>query len=168
MSNQLASAFLTDEVVRESLKVGEKFEEAAVATSVAPAAVAVGMRAPRVLVADDNRDAAVSLALLLGLSGSETTTAFDGEEALSVASDFDPDLILLDIDMPKLNGFEVCRLLRLRPRPQPVVIFALTGWGSDDDRRKSADAGFDAHFVKPLEPGVVQVILNWLGALNVG
>ena len=98
----------------------------------------------------------MSLAVLLDLTGSETSTAFDGEEALAVAMDFDPDFVLLDIGLPKLNGYEVCRRLRARPRATPVVIVALTGWGQAEDRRKSTDAGFDAHLVKPLDPVVLQ------------
>ena len=109
----------------------------------------------RVLVVDDNRDAAISLALLLNLTGTEASTAFDGEEALMVATHFDPDLVLLDIGMPKLNGYEVCRRLRARPGARAVVIVALTGWGQAQDRRRSAVAGFDLHLVKPLNPRVL-------------
>lgn len=116
----------------------------------------------RILVVDDNRDSAVSLSILLSLTGHETTTAFDGEEALDTADRFQPDVVLLDIGLPKLNGYEVCRALRAVPRERRLVIVALTGWGQDDDRRKSVQAGFDAHLVKPVDPDALQRTLRQL------
>ncbi len=164
MGEQVPVAFVTDPFTRDAPGVLGVAETPPMSPGgVTFAVTATALKAPRVLVVDDNRDAALSLALLLRLSGNETNTAFDGEEALTIASDFDPDLILLDIGLPKLNGYEVCRLLRLRPSTRPVVIVALTGWGEAEDRRKSAVAGFDAHFVKPLEPGALHTILTRLG-----
>jgi CheY-like chemotaxis protein len=116
----------------------------------------------RILVVDDNRDSAISLAILLGLVGHETTTAFDGEEGLETAQLFQPDVVLLDIGMPKLNGYEVCRALRALPRERRLVIVALTGWGQEEDRRKSVEAGFDAHLVKPVDPDALQRTLRQL------
>ena len=106
----------------------------------------------RALVVDDNADAARSLALLLKLSGNETCTAYDGLEAIEAAETFAPDVILLDIGMPKLNGYDVCRMIRERPWGKRIHIVALTGWGQVEDRRRSHEAGFDAHLVKPVDP----------------
>ncbi len=100
--------------------------------------------------------------MLLSLTGHETATAFDGEEALAVAAEFHPDVVLLDIGMPKLNGYEVCRELRLTPRTNRLVVVALTGWGQEDDRRKSVEAGFDAHLVKPVDHEALQRTLRHL------
>jgi CheY-like chemotaxis protein len=116
----------------------------------------------RILVVDDNRDAAISLSILLSLVGHETATAFDGEEALITAMLFQPDVVLLDIGMPKLNGYEACRALRLVPRSPRLVIIALTGWGQEDDRRRSMEAGFDAHLVKPVDPDDLQNTISQL------
>ena len=99
----------------------------------------------RILVVDDNQDSALSLAMLLKMSGNETKTAFDGQAALEAAEAFRPDIILLDIGLPKLNGYEVARKIRDLPSGKDVILVALTGWGQDEDRQKSKDAGFDGH-----------------------
>lgn len=112
----------------------------------------IEMDTQRILIVDDNRDSAISLSMMMNLTGYETATAFDGFEAVGVATQFDPHVVLLDIGLPRLNGYEVCRVLRRMPRAKPFVIVALTGWGQDEDRRKSFDAGFDAHLVKPVDP----------------
>ena len=104
----------------------------------------------RVLVVDDNRDSADSLAMLLKLTGYETRTAYDGQEAVESGARFHPDVILLDIGMPKLNGYAACRSIRESPWGRSAVIIAMTGWGQDEDKRKSREAGFDAHVVKPV------------------
>jgi DNA-binding response OmpR family regulator len=89
--------------------------------------------------------------MLLKLQGHETRTAGDGEEAVQWAMEFTPDVVLLDIGLPKLNGYDACRAIRKhRLGNQPVVI-ALTGWGQEDDRRRSKEAGFDSHLVKPVD-----------------
>jgi CheY-like chemotaxis protein len=113
----------------------------------------------RVLVVDDNRDAATSLSVMLGLMGHESKTAYDGLEALEVAEVFRPDLILLDIGMPKLNGYDTARRIREQPWGKRVVLVALTGWGQDEDRRMSQAAGFDLHVVKPIEPAELKKLL---------
>ena len=105
----------------------------------------------RILVVDDNRDSATSLALLLRLDGNETHVAFDGEEAVEAATSFRPDVILMDIGLPKLNGFEAAGKIRTQPSGKAIVLVALTGWGQPEDRQKTADAGFDAHLVKPVD-----------------
>jgi CheY-like chemotaxis protein len=105
----------------------------------------------RILVVDDNRDSATSLTTLLRLSGNETFIAYDGVEAVEAAARQRPDVILLDIGLPKLNGFDACRGIREHRWAQNVLIIALTGWGQEEDRRKSAEAGFDGHLVKPVD-----------------
>ncbi|HUG93426.1 MAG TPA: ATP-binding protein, partial [Planctomycetaceae bacterium] len=105
----------------------------------------------RILVVDDNRDSAESLALLLNLSGHETQTAYDGLETIEAASTFRPDVVLLDIGMPRLNGYEAARRIREQPWGQDMLLVALTGWGQEEDRKKSREAGFDGHLVKPVD-----------------
>jgi signal transduction histidine kinase len=105
----------------------------------------------RVLVVDDNQDAARLLAHLLSLHGNTTQTAFDGVEALAVGSTFHPDVVLLDIGLPRLNGYDTARRLRQEPWGKGVALIALTGWGNPEDRRRSSEAGFDGHLVKPVE-----------------
>lgn len=105
----------------------------------------------RILVADDNRDAAMSLAMMLKLMGNEAQAAHDGLEAVDVAAKFRPDLVLLDIGMPRLNGYDTARQIRQQSWGKEMVLVALTGWGQEEDRRKSHEAGFDFHLVKPVE-----------------
>jgi PAS domain S-box-containing protein len=116
----------------------------------------------RILVVDDNRDAASSLALLLQITGNETHLAHDGSAALAAAERHRPDLVLLDIGLPELNGYEVCRQVRAQPWGREMVMIALTGWGQDEDRRKSREAGFDGHLVKPVD---YPALLDLLGSL---
>jgi PAS domain S-box-containing protein len=106
----------------------------------------------RILVVDDNRDGADSLAMMLKIMGNETRTAYDGEEAFMAAVAFRPDVMLLDIGLPKLNGYEVCRRIREHSGGKEIVIIAQTGWGQDEDRQRTHDAGFDYHMVKPVDP----------------
>ena len=113
----------------------------------------------RILVVDDNHDAAASLALMLTVMGNETQTAHDGLEALEVAQAFRPDVVLLDIGMPKLNGYEVCRHIRQQAWGKGMTLFALTGWGQEEDQRRSLEAGFDAHLVKPVLPATLENLL---------
>jgi len=110
------------------------------------------MKRYRMLVVDDNRDSAESLALLLKLTGHETHTALDGEAALAAAQATRPDVVLLDIGMPKLNGYDACRRIRSEPWGQDMILIAQTGWGQEDDRRRTEEAGFDGHVVKPVDP----------------
>jgi signal transduction histidine kinase/ActR/RegA family two-component response regulator len=113
----------------------------------------------RILVVDDNEMAANVLAMLLKALGNDVRTAFDGLSALALAEQFRPDIILLDLGMPKLNGYETARRIREQSWGQNIILAALTGWGQDEDRRRTRDAGFDHHFVKPLEPNVLQKLL---------
>jgi PAS domain S-box-containing protein len=113
----------------------------------------------RILVVDDNVDAAMSLAVLLGLLGHETRTAHDGLEAMAVADQFKPDVALLDIGMPKLNGYETARRMRQETWGQQMLLVALTGWGQETDRARSDDAGFNSHLVKPVDIAEIQRVL---------
>lgn len=113
----------------------------------------------RVLVVDDNRDAAESLAILLRSFGSETCVAFDGPSALRALSEFRPDAVLLDIGMPGMDGHEVARRIRARPEFSHVLLVALTGWGQEEDRRRSRLAGFDHHLNKPADMNALVAVL---------
>ena len=104
----------------------------------------------RVLVVDDNVDAAQSLALLLSADGHDVRTAHDGIEALALAETWQPDVALLDLGMPRLNGFELCRRLRQQPWGAALLVVAVSGWGQEQDRQRTAEAGFDVHLVKPV------------------
>jgi two-component system CheB/CheR fusion protein len=118
----------------------------------------------RILVVDDNADAAMSLAMMLNLTGNEAKTAHDGLEALDVAAAYRPDLILMDIGMPRLNGHETAKRIREQPWGKDMVLVALTGWGQEEDRRKSDEAGFDSHMVKPVDPAALEKLLATLRA----
>jgi PAS domain S-box-containing protein len=118
----------------------------------------------RVLVVDDNRDAATSLASLLRLAGADIRTAHDGLQAIDVASTFRPDLILLDIGMPNMNGYETARQIRAQAWGGDVQIVALTGWGQSEDKRQAMAAGFNSHLVKPASAAVLQDLLRQLSS----
>ncbi|MEO6462558.1 MAG: ATP-binding protein, partial [Candidatus Eisenbacteria bacterium] len=126
-------------------------EVRAAAATREPSGDAASTTRGRILVADDNKDGAESLALLLNRTGADTRTAHDGEAALEAAGSFRPDVILLDLGMPKLNGYDVCRRIRDQAWGRNIVIVALTGWGQDEDRRRSTASGFDGHLVKPVK-----------------
>jgi PAS domain S-box-containing protein len=113
----------------------------------------------RILVVDDNCDAADSLAMILQIRGNDTRTAYDGLAALDVAAAFRPDVVLLDIGMPKLNGYDTARRLRTQPWGRNITLIALTGWGQDEDRQQSQAAGFNFHLVKPIEPAALEKLL---------
>lgn len=125
---------------------------------VPPAADAFEPR--RILVTDDNVDAALTLANLLGMLGHEVRTAHDGAGAIEAAVAFRPDVIFLDIGMPRMDGYEACRRIRgLDQAPDPVIV-ALTGWGQAEDKRKAQEAGFDHHFTKPVDPARLEVLIG--------
>ena len=131
-----------------------------------PIAHAPGLPATprRVLVVDDNKDSATSLAMLLTLTGNETRTAYDGLEAVETAATFRPDIVLLDIGLPKLNGYEAARRIREQPWGKDMILVALTGWGQEEDRKKSREAGFNGHLVKPVEYAVLTKLMAELQA----
>jgi PAS domain S-box-containing protein len=116
---------------------------------------AADARRLRVLVADDNRDGALTMQGLLQSAGHTVEVAFDGESAVTLASRFKPDVALLDLGMPRLDGYAVARRLRDAADGQPVLLLAITGWGQADDRQRAIDAGFDEHLVKPVDPALV-------------
>jgi CheY-like chemotaxis protein len=113
----------------------------------------------RVLVVDDNHDGCDSLAALLRLNGFAVETAYDGVEASARARHWRPEVVLLDIGLPTLSGYEVCEAIRLDEGGDDILIFALTGWGSQADLERTRRAGFDAHFVKPIDIGALAALL---------
>jgi CheY-like chemotaxis protein len=116
----------------------------------------------RILVVDDNRDAAVSLAMMLELMGNEVRTAHDGREGVDAAEVFRPDVVVLDIGLPRMNGYEAARHIREQPWGRDAVLIAVTGWGQEEDKRQSKEAGFDFHMVKPVEPAALEKLLAGL------
>jgi len=118
----------------------------------------------RILVVDDNRDAAESLATLLKLSGHTVDIANDGLLALASAEKLQPDVIFMDIGMPRLNGFDAARRIRETAWGKSMTLVAISGWGQDSDRAKSKDAGFDIHLVKPVEFSALEQILGDVSA----
>jgi signal transduction histidine kinase len=118
----------------------------------------------RILVADDNQDAALSLTKLLELMGSDVRTVCDSREVLEAAESFRPDVVLCDIGMPEMDGYEVCRRIRKEPWGKDMVLVAATGWGQPEDRQQSRAAGFDGHLVKPVD---LQALVELLTGLNV-
>ncbi len=120
---------------------------------------AVAPAARRILIVDDNRDAADSLGMLLRMMGNEVHTAHDGLAAVGAAAAFQPDLVVLDLGLPKLNGFEAARRIRAQEGGAKMVLIALTGWGQEEDRRRSKEAGFDHHLTKPIDFNDLQKIL---------
>jgi CheY-like chemotaxis protein len=113
----------------------------------------------RILIVDDNRDAAQSLAMMMKMMGHELQTADDGLEAVQAAAAFRPEVVLLDIGLPKLNGYEVAREIRHQSWGQRMVLIALTGWGQEEDKRRALDAGFDYHLTKPVEAESIEKLL---------
>ncbi|HLW65486.1 MAG TPA: PAS domain S-box protein [Gemmataceae bacterium] len=134
--------------------------------SARPAAPPAGQEAApsearfRILLVDDNRDTANTMAKLLRFLGHEIQAAYDGEEAVAAAKSFQPDVVLMDIGLPKLNGYEAARRIRAEPWGQEMTLIALTGWGQDEDRRRSQEAGFDHHLVKPIRMAAIEKLLT--------
>jgi len=113
----------------------------------------------RILVVDDDSDGLASLTMLLTMVGHETCAAQDGLEAVDAAAKFEPDIVLLDLDLPKLNGFDVCRRIRDTSKGRDMVIVAVTGWSDEDHRMEALSAGFDMHFVKPVSAETFMTVL---------
>jgi PAS domain S-box-containing protein len=143
-------------LVRLPAKVEEVISPA---TRETPAQVAVSAAGMRILVVDDNLDAASTLSTLLELYGNTVRSAHDGEQAVHAADEFRPDVILLDIGLPKIDGHEACRRIRQQPSGSDISIVAITGWGQDEDRRRSSEAGFDSHLTKPVDPQILMGLL---------
>jgi len=115
--------------------------------------------ARRILVVDDNRDLAISLAIIFRLWGHEVCVAHDGQTGLAIAQEFVPDVIFLDIGLPRLSGYEVAQRLRQCPVVQRARLVAISGYGCEDTRQRSLDAGFDLHLTKPVDPLDLQPLL---------
>ncbi len=128
-------------------------------TSQAGTGEAGGAELRRVLVVDDNEDSAMTMVMLLEVGGHQATVAHDGLTALTVARDFKPHVVLLDIALPEMNGYEVAKRMRMMPELARTVIVAMTGYGQDDDRRRSAEAGFTEHLVKPIDPSALERVV---------
>jgi two-component system CheB/CheR fusion protein len=126
---------------------------------VAIPAIPATARGLRVLLVDDNADSADGLGMLLELQGHEIRVAYDGETAIETARRFRPHVAFLDIGMPSMDGYELARRLRATPETKDVLLVAMTGWGQDEDHRKSREAGFAHHLVKPFEPAVLEKLL---------
>jgi two-component system, sensor histidine kinase len=119
----------------------------------------VDARAAKVLIVDDSVDAAEMLAAFVAMKGATPYLAHDGAAAVKMAADVQPDVILLDIGMPGIDGYEACRQLRADPRSAGAFIIALTGWGQDQDKRRAKECGFDEHLTKPADLDVVEQLL---------
>ena len=126
-----------------------------------PTVAAENPRGPsrRVLVVDDNRDAAASLAMILKMMGHEVRSANDGEAAVALAAEYRPRLVLMDLGMPKVDGYEAARRMRAQSWGAELFLVALTGWGTEEDRRRTQDAGFDSHLVKPIDMGILRKVI---------
>jgi two-component system CheB/CheR fusion protein len=128
-------------------------------TTPVAAAAAPAQARRRILVVDDNADAAQSLGDLLELIGHDIMIAGDGLEAVEMAAVFRPDVVMLDLGMPRMNGYEACRQIRAQPANADTLIIAVTGWGQEQDRARSTEAGFDRHLTKPVDPATVEALL---------
>jgi len=125
-----------------------------------------GLTSRRILVVDDNHDGADSLGLMLRMLGAEASVVYDGASALREIAAFQPHVVLLDLGMPEMNGYDVARAVRGDEKLAGVLLIALTGWSEAEDRRRTADAGFDHHLVKPLELETLQTAVTSLEALQ--
>jgi CheY-like chemotaxis protein len=114
----------------------------------------------RVLVVDDNHDVTDTVGDVVRLLGHDVRTAYDGRAALAIAAEFEPDLVLLDLGMPGMSGYEVARALRARPDGDRVILVAATGWGQPQDRQATREAGFDLHLVKPAALATLRDVLG--------
>ena len=118
------------------------------------------MNGQRILVVDDNVDGATALALMLGFSGHETRIVYNGPDALATALQFNPEVVFLDIGLPGMSGYEVARRFRADDRLKGALLVAMTGWGNEEDRLRSRNAGFDEHLTKPVEPAAFDEVLT--------
>lgn len=132
-------------------------------TSIASAPHSLGTRR-KILIVDDNQDAASSLAMLISILGSDVQVAHDGKSAIAAFHSFHPSLALLDLGMPEMSGYDVARHVRSQSEFDDVTLVALTGWGQEDDRRRTREAGFDHHLVKPVDLDALQLLLADLPA----
>ena len=119
----------------------------------------MAIKGRRILVIDDNHDAAQILGMVLEMSGHEVHLAYDGEQAVAMARDLLPEIALVDIGLPKLNGYGVAEHIRAEPWGEKMVLIALTGWGHEDDKRRAIAAGFNFHLTKPVDPDQVDALI---------
>ena len=119
-----------------------------------------GAASCRVLMVDDNQDVATSTSRLLHQLGHDVRVALDGASAMEIADEFQPDVVLLDIAMPKMNGYEVARAIRSSAWGRGMTLVAVTGWGQEEDQRRSVEAGFDRHMTKPVAPEALEAFLD--------
>ena len=117
----------------------------------------------KILVVDDNKDAADTLAMMLRLKSQEVIVKYDGREAVAAGADFLPEIAILDIGMPGLDGYETCKLIRQQPWGKEMKLIALTGYGQEEDVRKSTEAGFDTHLLKPVDLAQLLQLLQEFG-----
>lgn len=129
-----------------------------------PVTPAAAPRRVKILVVDDNHDSALSMAMMLQIMGHDTRTAHDGESAVSTAETFLPEVVLLDIGLPKLNGYEVAQRIREKDWGHSIFLIAVTGWGQDEDHQRSSEVGLNLHMVKPVEPAALEKLLAALPA----
>jgi CheY-like chemotaxis protein len=139
---------------------------APVPPAVLPQTAAPGQQPRRVLVVDDNRDAAESLAMLLRIIGAQADVVYDGASALERLPDYRPHVVVLDLGMPGMDGYEVARRIRALPEHRATTLIALSGWGKEEDRRRSSAAGFDHHLIKPADFSTLQSLLGALEPAN--
>lgn len=139
------------------MRLPKHFKQAPAQTGAGPSAAAA--HGLRVLVVDDNRDAADSMAAMIGILGNEARAAYSGFDVQDLVASFRPELVFLDIGMPGMNGYEVCRELR-KTRGGEIRIVALTGYGQESDHAQSREAGFDEHLVKPISLDALQRALG--------
>ncbi|HEX6984029.1 MAG TPA: ATP-binding protein, partial [Planctomycetaceae bacterium] len=125
-----------------------------------PDIVGLGGGGLRILVVDDNRAAADLLGKIVRMLGNEVRTAYDGEQAVKAAAEFLPEVVLMDLGMPKMDGYQAAREIRRRPWGEGVFLVALTGWGQEEDRMRTQEAGFDRHLVKPAEPAALRALFD--------
>lgn len=117
-------------------------------------------KAPRILVVDDGHDAADSLGMVLRMFGAESSVVYDGEAALEAMRTVEPEIVLLDLTMPGMDGYEVAQRIRIQPEYDNVRLIALTGWGTDEERRRSEAAGFSEHWVKPVPAATLRNLVT--------
>jgi CheY-like chemotaxis protein len=135
-------------------------DQSSLTTADYPVPRTASTRQHRVLIIDDNEDAAISLAMLLEAEGQLTCTALDGKTGLALLDDFFADTVILDIGLPDLDGYELARQIRQQPAGQDKLLIALTGWGQEKDKQKAGSAGFDVHFTKPVDLERLLTVLN--------
>lgn len=122
--------------------------------------ISMSQRPFRIVVADDNMDAAEALAIYLGLEGHDVKMAHNGLEAVRAVQEFQADFAFLDLGMPEMDGLEAARQIRAQAGGREVILVALTGWGQEEDKRRTREAGFDHHFVKPADPAALVQLLK--------